>query len=432
MKILVFDQASWDDTNAAGNTLSNLFSGWNSDEFASFYTRKQVPNNSIVSEYYSVSALDLLKNLLYKRNKSNRFTSDQIGSLREKIEKQHIAEQGSIDRLHQTNNELIYWGMEAVWRSRIWIDREFKEFVKDFSPDILFAFCTSTYILDPLINYLKKKLGTKIVLFIVDDVYGDYSKKGFFRRGYLKRSFRNCIKNADLLYGISKELCSAYEEAFGRKIVPLYKGCEFTDVGPKTFNSPLKIVYAGNLFYGRDDTLAAVAGCLKKINDGGLTAELEIYTAATITDKIEKKLNIPGTSRIMGKRPYDEIKRILSEADIVLHVESFDPKQTEYVHYSFSTKIVDCLQSGSGVLAIGPSGIASIEYLKGVPGAKVIDDPGNIENVLTEMVSKKDELSESVKKIRDYALVHHDINKIRNDLRNDFLNVVDSKVVEKF
>ena len=427
MKILVFEQAAWNDTNAAGNTLSNLFSGWINDNFASFYTRKQIPDNSIVSEYYSVSALDLLKNLFCKRNKCCRFTADQIGLLKEKIEKQHVAEQSSIDKLHKTNNELIYWGMEAVWRSRIWINREFKEFIKDFSPDILFAFCTSTYILDPLISYLKENLGTKIVLFIVDDVYGDYSKKGFFRRGYLEKSFRNCIENADLLYGISKEVCSAYEETFGRKIVPLYKGCELADIGVKTFNYPLKIVYAGNLFYGRDDTLAAVADCLKKINCNSMKAELEVYTAATITDEIEKKLNIPGASRIMGKRPYDEIKQILAEADIVLHVESFDPKQQESVHFSFSTKIVDCLQSGSGVLAIGPAGIASMEYLRAVPGVKVIDNSENIENILTEIVSSKEELSENVKKIRDFALAHHDINKIRNDLRSDFLSIFNSK-----
>ena len=432
MRILVFDQTSWDDTNAAGNTLSNLFSGWSGDEFACFYTRKQVPNNSIVSEYYSVSALDLLKNLFSTKHSSNRFSADQIEQLKESIEIQHIAEQSSIDRLHKTNNELIYWGMEAVWRSKIWINREFKNFIKEFSPDILFAFGNSTYILAPLISYLKKNLNTKIVLFIVDDVYGDYSKKGCFRRGYLTTSFLNCIKNADLLYGISKELCSAYEKAFGRKIVPLYKGCEFTDVKIKTFNNPLKIVYAGNLFYGRDNTLAAVANCLKKINSNSVTAELEIYTTATITDEIRKKLDIPGTSRIMGKRPYDEIKLILAEADIVLHVESFDPKQIECVHYSFSTKIVDCLQSGSGVLAIGPAGISSIEYLRTVPGVKVIDHPGNIENILPQILSCKEELSEDVKKIRDYALAHHDINKIRNNLRNDFLRLVDSKVVEKF
>lgn len=427
MRILVFDQAAWDDTNATGNTFSNLFSGWNNDTFANFYTRKQVPKNSIVSEYYSVSAVDLLKNLLFGKNEIGRFTADQIDQLKEKIETQHASEQSSIDKLHRTNNELIYWGMETVWRSRIWLNREFKKFLKDFSPDILFAFGTSTYILDPLIQYLKKNFGTKFVLFLVDDVYRDYSKKGFFRKWYLKKSFRNCIDNADLIYGISKELCSVYEGIFGRNITPLHKGCELKDLGKKTLNHPLKIVYAGNLFYGRDDTLATVARCLKKINAGGTEAELEIYTASTITDVIENKLNVPGASRIIGKRTYEEIKQISSEADIVLHVESFDPEQVEYVRYSFSTKITDCLQSGSGVLAIGPAGISSVEYLKAVPGAKVIDNPENIENVLTGIISSKEDLIEDARKIRDYALSHHDINKIRNNLRNDFLKIVDSK-----
>lgn len=66
----------------------------------------------------------------------------------------------------------------------------------------------------------------------------------------------------------------------------------------------------------------------------------------------------------MGPRSYDEIKHIMHEADVVLHVESFDEKSIETVKYSFSTKIIDCLQSGSQILGVGPSGIASIEYLK--------------------------------------------------------------------
>ncbi len=46
----------------------------------------------------------------------------------------------------------------------------------------------------------------------------------------------------------------------------------------------------------------------------------------------------------MGPRSYDEIKHIMHEADVVLHVESFDEKSIETVKYSFSTKIIDCLQ----------------------------------------------------------------------------------------
>ena len=43
MNILIFDEASWDDRNSFGNTVSNFFCGkaWNDDNFCNFYARKK-------------------------------------------------------------------------------------------------------------------------------------------------------------------------------------------------------------------------------------------------------------------------------------------------------------------------------------------------------------------------------------------------------
>ena len=44
----------------------------------------------------------------------------------------------------------------------------------------------------------------------------------------------------------------------------------------------------------------------------------------------------------MGPRSYDEIKHIMHEADVVLHVESFDEKsiETENIHFQLKSLIV--------------------------------------------------------------------------------------------
>ena len=93
----------------------------------------------------------------------------------------------------------------------------------------------------------------------------------------------------------------------------------------------------------------------------------------------------------------------MKNADIVLHVESFEEKQKELVKYSFSTKIIDCLQSGNVVLGIGPSNIASIEYLKKIDGAFVIDDMDNIFDSISKILNEKNILNENAKKTRDFA-----------------------------
>ena len=332
-----------------------------------------------------------------------------------------------IDKLHSSTNkkDFIYFLHEQVWNSKIWFNKSFKKFLD--KPDILFCFATNQYILLPIVKYLKKHTNCKIVLFIADDVYGAIDNVAWYRQCYLRKEFEKCIEYSDKLYAVSEEMCELYEQRFNKPVEVLYKGCDLS-TEPKGFlNEPIKIVYAGNLYYGRDDTLAELAKALEKINSTKTVAKLEIYTGATITSEIERKLNIVGSSEIMGSRPYNEIKEIMKNADIVLHVESFEEKQKELVKYSFSTKIIDCLQSGNVVLGIGPSNIASIEYLKKIDGAFVIDDMDNIFDSISKILNEKNILNENAKKTRDFAKENHELTVVREKLKEDLTTMCKGK-----
>lgn len=421
MNIFVFSEAAWDDKNSFGNTVSNFLCGeaWKTDNFCNFYARKQMPDNKITASYYNLSAVDIVKGVLKAHIEGRAFKTENIDSKQEMLDFAHDKEQKNIDRLHQNKNEFIYYGHEQIWRSRLWLNRFFKKFIAENAPDILFAFATSPYILWPLIQYLKKHTTCKVVLLIADDVYGSYDKCAFYRRGYLKRELKKCILAADKLYGISDEMSELYAGRFGKPVTTLYKGCDLSMEPKQYLNQPLRFVYAGNLLWGRDDTLAQVAEALEKLNRDGQTAVLEIYTGTTITEQIRQKLEKDGSSRIMGSQPYEEIKRILHEADVVLHVESFEEKQKDTVRYSFSTKIIDCLQSGAQVLGIGPEGIASIEYLKKVDGAVVIDQQSQIMDVVEELI-QQGKMLENAKQTRNYAMQKHELNSVQEKLRSEF------------
>ena len=231
---------------------------------------------------------------------------------------------------------------------------------------------------------------------------------------------------SDKVYGISQQMCDAYSREFGCEVALLHKGCELC--ASKTYvNKPLEIVYAGNLMYGRDEILAKLATCLQNINVCGTKAVLRIYTGTKITDTINSKLNLGETSQIVGAKSYDEIKKIMKCADIVLHVESFEPSQMQLVRYSFSTKITDCMQSGSVMMAIGPSGIASIESSKQIPGSIVIDDLNKIENELKGIVDNSESLIGLAKKTNDFAKEQFEIGIVRRRLHNDFKELVNEK-----
>ena len=75
--------------------------------------------------------------------------------------------------------------------------------------------------------------------------------------------------------------------------------------------------------------------------------------------------------------------------------------------YSFSTKIVDYLQCGSVILAVGPSELSSIKYIGEIPGAVVIDDIASIDTELVSIFEKVEEFPERAKMTREFAEEHH-------------------------
>lgn len=424
MRILVFSQAAWNTANSFGNTVTNWFEGWDDTHFFHFYARQQKPNTDIVEKYYNVSAIEILKKSLRGQQAGRIFVASEVVEERSIASEKH--EQKQITKLHKNKNEILYWGIEQVWRSEKWINKFFDEFVNEANPDIIFAFATNPYILKPAIEHIKKiNPSVKVVLWIADDILAGYEQNAWYRRGYLRKGIDYCINNADILYGASVEMCEKYSAIYGKKVTPLYKGCTFNEPSKEKNNFPLRLVYAGNLLYGRLDTLEEIIKALRAINEDGCKAVLEVYSNTPIAGKVKNEWFDDINASYMGTRTYLEIKTIMNEADIVLQVESFERKQMETVQNSFSTKIIDCLQSGSQVLGIGPGEIASIRYLKNVDGAIVIDSQEQINNVISGLVRERETIIMNAQKTRNYAMKNHDKNHVRQELRKDFENLLD-------
>lgn len=422
MRILVFSQAAWNTTNSFGNTFTNWFDSWKDVHFFHFYARQQKPDTNIVEMYYNVSAVEILKKVFTGKQAGRILTKTDV----EKTAETQTLEQKQIAKFHKKSNEIVYWAIERVWRSKKWINHTFDEFLEYADPDIIFAYAANPYILEPAIKHIKeKKLAVKVVLWIADDVLAQIDQYAWYRRRYLKKGIDYCFNIADKLYGASVEMCEKYSRIYGKKITPLYKGCTFDKPCKETANSPLRLVYAGNLLYGRIDTLKKTIKALRVINMDGCRAVLEVYSNTPLGEVDKKEWFDDTNAFYMGVRPYEEIKEILNEADIVLHVESFEREQMEAVKYSFSTKIIDCLQSGSVVVGIGPSSIASIEYLRKVDGALVVDDPSNINGVLSDLIDGKGSLIDRAKNTREYAVENHEISRVRQRLQNDFEDLIE-------
>jgi hypothetical protein len=425
MNILVLTNCSWDDTNSVGNTLSNWFFGWENARFSTMYSREEMPNNNCCDSYFRVSPTNIIKNLLTPKKIGIQFGKKQIYAV---SKSQKESELINSTRGKRIRNVFIFLS-ELLYSSKIWMNKKLKQFIQTQNPDLCFAFAISDPFRFFLCKYVKENLSIPLVLLIADDVYGVYTRdRGVVSRRNKKR-FEVMIKMADKVYGASEMMCEKYSRLFDIEVKPLYKGCVLST--PKTFNNtPIRLAYAGNLFYGRSQTLGAIAKELDHINKKNkqITAQLEIYTGTPITEEFASMLNVEGSSKIMGQKPYTEIVEILKTADIVLHVESFDKEQIEVVKYSFSTKIIDCLQSGSVLMVVGPKGIASVEYPRTIPGAIVIDDVSDLQVVLSSVLSSPEQLICRAQKTHTFAAETFPIEKVRKRLQSEFDTLIKTTV----
>jgi len=186
-----------------------------------------------------------------------------------------------------------------------------------------------------------------------------------------------------------------------------------------------EILYAGNLHYGRVEVLSKLAEAISICN--ATTAQkchLSIYSNTIISDNERKLLDWPIVSSLYSAVPYKEVMELMNKASIVLHVESFQQDQIEKVRLSFSTKIIDCMQSGSVLMVVGPNGVSSVEYAKRIPGVITITSLNNLRTGLADVLSEIDTLKERALSIRNYSMSHHNIDDNRNKLRNDFSKLI--------
>ena len=413
MHILIISNIEWSNENAFGNTISNWFEGMDGVRFSSIYCRSDLPNNKVCQRYYSITPQSILRHFISREKIGRKFTLD--ASCVVPAVSRKSKERKFIQFLHRHNIKFLNALTDFLFRTRRWNNHQFRNFILEDKPDIVFSFVTgstSMYLLTEEIKHLVPSC--KTVYFIADDVYSAHGMSS-------RRRIRETICFADRVYGISPMLCEAYKKEFNVPVYLLHKGCHFKgSFSPNSTDvEKITMVYAGNLQYGRDDTLAMLAkeiAAYNQLHDKKI--ELKIFSASPISEKYATILNDRVNVFFEGAKTNLEVQRELSLATFALHVESFSPQWQKVVRYSFSTKITDCMESGSLLFAVGPSSIASIALAKEIPGAIVADDPERIREVLAGIDQL--ELTERRKRLHDYALENYSIRQLQKGLYSDF------------
>src|SRR5699024_2536900 len=123
---------------------------------------------------------------------------------------------------------------------------------------------------------------------------------------------KKIVEQSEYLYVISDIQKREYEKIFKKKCKVLTKGSDFSkEATIKTnFNTPLKLVYTGNIGNKRWKTLSIIAKQLQEINKKKVKAQLYIYSHTPINKKMSSQLNINESSFFMGGVPAEDVAEI--------------------------------------------------------------------------------------------------------------------------
>lgn len=429
IKILIISNTPWDDNNSFGSSFSNIFGGNSNYEIANIYCQFGFPNTTVCKHFFQITEKGIIQNLLGKQ----QFSGKQIfHSNKEDLSGAILSpkETKFINKLKILRWQIFLWMRDLIWSTRKWKSKAMDDFITDFKPDLIFVPIYHSTYLNIISLYLKNKLGIKMVGYIADD---NYTLKHFsisplfwidrlIKRRYVKKAIDQC----EILYTITETQKKEYNAIFGNKCKVLYKGGNFEDFFHKKtiLNNTIKLVYTGNLGNSRWKTLARIGEALQTSNNNGIKAQMYIYSQTPLSAFALKKLQIENTVYFMGAIPASKVKDVQRDADILVHVESFELSERSSARLSFSTKIVDYLESGRCILAVGWKKTGAIEYLVQNDAAIVITDVSQIYSKVSNLINNKKTIFDYAVKGFELGKKNHQIEKIRNSLYDDLVSVV--------
>jgi len=428
IKILIVSNTPWDDNNSFGNSFSNIFGGNPNYEIANIYCQPGCPNTKVATRFFQICEKDIVRQLLGKQKTIGHevVMGDEDNNT---ITTFNNKEQGIMNSFKLKRWQVLFWIRDLIWANKRWMSSELESFIKEFSPDVIFQPIYFSSYINEIGLYAKKLTGVNMVGYMSDDNYTlkcySWSPLFWIDRFIKRRYVRKACEESKILYVISEMQRKEFEGYFGNKCKVLYKGANFDEEPKYCISKPLKFVYTGNIGAGRWKTLSRVADALSKFNKEKKNAVLYITTPSPINKEIKEALNVGESSILLGKVTLKEKCQLQKDADVLLHVNSFEKSEKYIYRLSFSTKLVDYFETGHSIFAIGWDRNADIDYLINNDAAIVCTSETEITDYVRKIVSEADSLIPIYnKKCFDCGRRNHQLSEIRMNLYNDLLSVI--------
>lgn len=236
---------------------------------------------------------------------------------------------------------------------------------------------------------------------------------------FLRRLAR-VVAGAAAIYTISDSMGQAYQALFGKRY-EVFHGLLDTTAWPlrppRPAGRPFTLAFTGSIEQGQMLGLADVAAAVDQLVAGGMSIRLVLYLTEQYEQQWAQELAKYRCIEIRRHPAFAQLADALAGADLLVLAYGFDERTVNYYRYSFATKIVPYMLSGTCILAYGPPAIEPIAYAHRGGWASVVDKP-DIETLARQIAKLVDDAGQRVglaAAAYEAALGEHDL--IRNAKR---------------
>lgn len=386
IRILLVTRESLRKDRNEGNILLNLFEGL-PVELAHIGCKPEPPDNDVCQgRYFQITDKMVIEKLLRRIPMGSSVQPE----LKERQEKTSNTGRKLYDFFRNYNWNIFYILQDILWALAGTQSPALDAFIDGFKPDMIFAPLTPYWYANRLQNRVIRYAGVPAVTYFYDDIYSlkQFNLSPFYwiHRFAVRDSIQKNLPLYSFAYTMTEQQKKEYEKLLHIPMRVLRKPAPHTQC-EKVLHDDIRMIYAGNIYYGRDKTLAMVADAVRALRAEGNDLRLDIYTSSPMKKKMRRWLDDGIASFVHPAISAEELGAQYAQSDIALHVESFRKKDALVTRLSFSTKIVDCLASGCAVLAVCPEINAGWQYLRDERAALCVSDKGRIEVAVQQLVT---------------------------------------------
>ena len=234
----------------------------------------------------------------------------------------------------------------------------------------------SPYVIHFMDNHLEKTAETKI-------------EKVVFPQ--MKINIQELIFNAMRVFAISDSMASAYSKRF-KCAVDVFRAAIDASEWPRptrkiALGARLTIGYVGSIEESQTSSLMDLIEVASELNKTSTCRiEVVLYLTKNYKKSIEKMIKKRSFVSIVDHPNFSDLRSVLGALDLLVSFYGFDIDSISYYKYSFSTKIVPYMLSGTPILIYGPAEIEPVNYARLGDWSIIIDTRSKI--LLGEAIQK--------------------------------------------